>query len=182
MHIRAANFLAATSQEKWEMSKEDRPELFQIILDSNLPPEEKTVARIGSEGFAIMGAGGDTVARVIASTTFHVLSNPHVLTHLREELKEAIPNKSEIPSYKTLKELVWLFSFPLSNFISVILMNIQTSIIKEGLRIASPISSRLPMVPPTPLQYKEWTIPAKVSFPISSPIDLHSFRSQMKQN
>lgn len=113
MHTRAANFLAATSQEKWEMSKEDRPELFQIILDSNLPPEEKTVARIGSEGFAVIGAGGDTVARVIASTTFHILSNSHILVHLKEELKKAIPNKAEIPSYKNLKELVWLVGFML---------------------------------------------------------------------
>lgn len=124
MHKRAENFLAATSQEKWEMSKEDRPELFQIILDSNLPPEEKTVARIGSEGFAIIGAGGDTVARVIASTTFHILSNPHVLEHLKEELKKAIPNKSEIPDYKTLKELVWLVSLMLSHSRQGMLMRI----------------------------------------------------------
>ncbi|CAG8953030.1 hypothetical protein HYFRA_00003223 [Hymenoscyphus fraxineus] len=147
---RAADFLTATPHENQEVSKEDRPKLFQIILDSNLPPEEKTASRIGSEAFTILGAGGDTVARAIATTTFHILSNPHILQKLKQELKEAIPIKSEIPDYKSLKDLVWL-----------------TSIIKEGLRIASPVSSRLPLVPPTPLRYKKWTIPAKTPVSLS---------------
>ncbi|CAG8978292.1 hypothetical protein HYALB_00010291 [Hymenoscyphus albidus] len=147
---RAADFLTATPQEKPEVSKEDRQKLFQIIIDSNLPPEEKTASRIGSEAFTILGAGGDTVARAIATTTFHILSNPHVLRSLKQELKEAIPIKSEILDYRSLKDLVWL-----------------TSIIKEGLRIASPVSSRLPLVPPTPLRYKRWTIPAKTPISLS---------------
>ena len=58
-------------------------------------------------------------------------------------------------------------------------VNIQTAVIKEGLRISAPIVGRLPLVSPDmDLQYKEWTIPAGVSLPpFPPPLPIPPFAS-----
>lgn len=40
----------------------DRQSIFLELLKSDLPPEEKSEARLGSEATALIGAGGETTA------------------------------------------------------------------------------------------------------------------------
>ncbi|MCJ1244131.1 hypothetical protein MMC30_001329 [Trapelia coarctata] len=125
--------------------------VYDAIQNSSLPPHDKTVERMTQEITTLITAGGDTTARMIKNAVFHLLANPEVLARLREEIIQVMPEIHSTPSVKTLKELPWL-----------------TAIIKETLRISAVLTSRLPLVLPNDLQYKDWVIPAKT--PISDTI------------
>ena len=60
------------------------PTIFQEILSSDLPPEEKTPARLQDESVNLVGAGIHTVKWAVSITTFYVLSTPEILHHLSE--------------------------------------------------------------------------------------------------
>ncbi|KAF4613404.1 hypothetical protein G7Y89_g15483 [Cudoniella acicularis] len=70
-----------------EMSSIANPNIFQALLDSDLPPQEKTLNRLSQEAQSIVGAGADTTANALTITTFHLLSNPPVLQKLLAELE-----------------------------------------------------------------------------------------------
>ncbi|KAI9760261.1 MAG: hypothetical protein M4579_001775 [Chaenotheca gracillima] len=127
--------------------------VFHAILDSPLPPSEKTVARMGDEGFGLIAAGGDTAARILSTATFHLLSNPEALARLKEELRQLMPDPQQLPSVVRLEEAPWL-----------------NAVVKESLRIAGLVTSRLPLVSPKePLRYKNWVIPPGI--PVSMTIN-----------
>ena len=62
--------------------------IFKTILSShNLPPEDKQPQRIAQEGFVVLIAGGETIAQVLTSATFHLLTNKSTaLAKLKIEL------------------------------------------------------------------------------------------------
>lgn len=83
--------------------------MFHELLQSNLAPEELSVERLKHEAASITGAGIDTTKTTLALSTFHVLANPHVLEHLRRELKDAIPHANgAMPSVPELEKLPYL--------------------------------------------------------------------------
>jgi cytochrome P450 len=83
-------------------------------LDSNLPPEDKTVERLRQEGQLILGAGSDTVSNTLATTTFHLVDNAEKMLKLVEELEKAMPDPNEPAKLSLVEQLpylvsIWLF-------------------------------------------------------------------------
>lgn len=115
-----------------------------LFSSHHLSPADKSLSRLAEEAFVLIGAGTTTTAWALTVATYHVLSNPHILSTLRNELSSlasATPN-SQIPwsSYETL---------PYFN-----------AVINEGLRLSYGTSHRLARISPhEPLQYKEFVIP-----------------------
>jgi cytochrome P450 len=127
-------------------AKETHPTIFAELLESDLPPVEKSVARLGDEAQLMLGAGIETVGWTLAVTTFHVINNGAIFAKLRAELKEALPTTTTPLSCQKLERLPYL-----------------TACIQEGLRLAYAVTSRNPRISPDKVtKYKNWTIPAGI--------------------
>ena len=81
-------------------------------MNSDLPPQEKTVDRLNQEGFILILAGGDVSAINLAMMSYHLLANPEVLTMLVAELREAIPDLKSWPTWQELENLPILVGLP----------------------------------------------------------------------
>ncbi|KAF2871559.1 cytochrome P450 [Massariosphaeria phaeospora] len=139
--------LASRSEE----SKSPRT-IFQELRDSSLPPQEKTIERLMDEGLILVGAGGETTAQTLAGLTFHLLSNPDKLHKLTEELKQAIPDPQNPPSWQKLEQLPYL-----------------RATILEAHRVQAVITTRLIRIAPNEaLQFREWTIPPNTPVSMST--------------
>jgi cytochrome P450 len=64
--------------------------IFQDIIQSNLPPNEKDPARLSAEANLLQIAGTETTARTLAVLMFHLIDNPAVLNRLRTEIGSRI--------------------------------------------------------------------------------------------
>lgn len=88
-----------------------RNTIFQELLDSNLPSQEKTLGRLADEGEILIGAGSETTSMALSHISFYMLQNRAPLELLRAELREALPDpKTNIPWSKLeqLPYLVWI--------------------------------------------------------------------------
>ncbi|KAM3072433.1 hypothetical protein ACMFMG_009234 [Clarireedia jacksonii] len=152
-HVRdqAYTYVNSAQGEKSQDTKSQYT-LFDAICDSSLPSNEKSIERLTHEAFVVIVAGGETTARSLAFAMYHIHANPKVLQRLLEELTEAMPSTAVPPSLKILEKLPYL-----------------TAIIKETLRISAMVTSRLPLVCPEDLVYKQWVIPRKT--PVSMTIN-----------
>jgi cytochrome P450 len=82
--------------------------IFSELLNSDLPPEELSVKRLGEEANVILGAATETTKGALTVATFHLLNNPILHKKLREELVSAIPEKETILSFSELEKLPYL--------------------------------------------------------------------------
>ena len=110
----------------------------------NLPPQEKSLARLADECSILLIAGSETPAKALAIIYYHLMANPSKLLRLRAELKAAMRDFRQIPSQAILEKLPYL-----------------SAVIHEGLRLHGGIVARTQRLAPNPLQYKQWTIPAR---------------------
>ncbi|KAK1856234.1 cytochrome P450 [Colletotrichum chrysophilum] len=118
-------------------------DLMQAILSSNLPDSEKSYKRMAQEGFSVLTASGDTIARTLTAAIYHLLANPEYLGRLRDELDSVMPDPNTPVHLKSLENLTWFLA-----------------VIKESLRIAALITSRAVLQAPIEyLKYKDWIIP-----------------------
>lgn len=138
-----AEDVANTSAAGAEITLTKRPTIYDQILDSNLPAYEKQLDRLVEQGQEIMAGGSETTARALYVTTFFLLKNPEMIRQLRAELIGIMPHPSSEPAWAELERLPFF-----------------TAVIKEGIRHAGSFLSRQGRVSKTPIQYKEWTIPA----------------------
>jgi cytochrome P450 len=106
------------------------PIVFQELLDSNLSQEDKSLARLQSEGVLLISTGLDTVRTTLEIGTFHLLQQPRIMQKLREELLTVYPDPGDPPSLPVLERLPYL-----------------TAVIYESLRLSYGTASRLPRVP-----------------------------------
>ena len=54
-------------------------------------------------------AGTDTTSHTLVTAIWHLLDgSPHMVQRLKDELKEAIPDKEKIPDWATLEKLPYL--------------------------------------------------------------------------
>ena len=153
--------------------------VFQLILGSKtLPDKEKSHKRITEEAFDLLIPGGETTSRILTTATYHILANmDRVLPRLKAELSSLMVDRDTRPEVKDLEKLPWLVSVAVytCNCNKAFYIHtetaaaVQTAIIKESLRIAGLVTSRLPLISPIePLRYGAWEIPAGViSFPPS---------------
>ncbi|KAE8548914.1 hypothetical protein EYB25_009297 [Talaromyces marneffei] len=116
--------------------------IFHELLNSNLPEEEKSNARLGHEAQLIVAAGLITTSWALAVASFHIISNPDVSRNLRRELTSA--NFSvENADWHDLERLPYLHGC-----------------VREGIRLAHGVTTRNPrLTPDNDLKYDDWVIP-----------------------
>ncbi|KAK4505824.1 hypothetical protein PRZ48_003789 [Zasmidium cellare] len=135
----------------------EHPTIFHSLLQSDLPPAEKSNLRLAEEAQLILGAGIETTAWALCQSTYHILASPQIHSKLKSELRAAIPNPSA-PSafaYANLENLPYL-----------------RGCIKEGIRLGLSVSARNPRVLTDPLPWRDYVIPPGT--PISMTIaDVH---------
>lgn len=113
--------------------------LVHEIVQSRLPPSEKSLGRVFEEVSTTTGAGYETTAAVIRIAAFHIYSDPNILQRLRTELATAPAH-----DWKTLEQLPYL-----------------TAIIMEAMRLAPAIATRSARIAQDrDLVYADWRIPA----------------------
>lgn len=131
---------------KGKIEDNGHPIILRELLDSNLPTREKATDRLTSEIQQLIGAGVETVAWALTTIFFYVLDKPDTMERLRAELDEAIPDPTAPVKLVSLQRLPYL-----------------TAVVKEGLRLSTGVSVRLPRVSPAqPIKYKHWEIPAGI--------------------
>ncbi|GAW22252.1 hypothetical protein ANO14919_117880 [Xylariales sp. No.14919] len=148
--------------EEW--AAKNHPTIFHAILDSKLPPHEKTVERLTEEAQVLVMAGTLTTASTLELMVFWLLRQPETLQTLKNELRNVMPSVTDVGTVPlaTLEALPYL-----------------TAVIKEGLRLGYGVSTRLQRIDPDkPVVFtdkttgKEWTIPPKTSVGMTS-VQLH---------
>jgi cytochrome P450 len=132
------------------------PTIFHELLESNLPPQEKSLIRLDDEALGTIGAGVTTIAWALVNTSFHLISNPSILKKLQTELKAAIPDPTIEPDLPQLEKLPYL-----------------SACIQEGIRLSYGLAVRHARVSQDKAtKYKDWTVPAGT--PVSMTIvDVH---------
>jgi cytochrome P450 len=87
------------------------PTIFREILNSDLPPEEKSVDRLWHDAQIFNLAGSETTGWALSVITFYVLENPDILHRLKEELR-AIVEDGDVENTSTteLEKLPFLVS------------------------------------------------------------------------
>lgn len=88
------NSIISSQGNEEERKKFAHPTFFHDILESGLPPEEKSAERLAQEIQVVVGAGGETVAKMLSWTTYYLLENPEKLEKLREELDRLDPSRA----------------------------------------------------------------------------------------
>jgi cytochrome P450 len=84
----------------------------------------------------------ETTAQTLTKTFYHIIENPDVLSRLRVELEQAMPDTMQMPSLATLQNLPYL-----------------NAVVDEGVRISFPVPARSPRIfEDRVLQYEKWTI------------------------
>jgi cytochrome P450 len=131
--------------------KSSIPTVFQELLNSDLPPQEKETLRLQDEAQLVVAAGVTTTGWALSVASFHIINNPSIFSRLRKELNEAIPDPSQPLSWTELEKLPYL-----------------TGCVREAVRLSYGVTTRNPRILSKPLQYKDRTIPART--PISMTI------------
>lgn len=121
------------------------------ILNSSLPPEEKTVWRVTRESSGVTLAGTVTTGSALTVMVYHLLAQPEKAEKLREELKEAYRKYGKPPTYQELKDLPYLVRTPTLRGWKIrhqlTFMPSQAGVISEGLRMDG-VAGRLPRYDP----------------------------------
>jgi cytochrome P450 len=77
--------------------------VFMEILVSKIPAAQATKIRLKNEAVSVIGAGFETTRWALTVASYHILSNPHVLKRLHEELEEAMPDPDKTGMGSTLE-------------------------------------------------------------------------------
>ncbi|RHZ58049.1 hypothetical protein CDV55_105466 [Aspergillus turcosus] len=117
----------------------DSVNIFEDILRSDLPPQNKSKTRLAQEMQVLVSAGSETTAKAITYILFYLLNDPTTLEKLKAELETVGPD----PSLIQLEQLPYL-----------------TGVMLEGIRLSYGVSARLPRIAPyNALKFRDWTIP-----------------------
>ncbi|KAL9104891.1 MAG: hypothetical protein Q9163_000208 [Psora crenata] len=140
----------------------DSRTVFDEILDSKLSEEDKKPLRLLQEAQNFSIAGTETTSWILSIMTVHLLSNPRVLTHLRTELKAALPDVSAPLSIKGIEQLPYL-----------------SAVITEGFRLALGTSQRQTRISPNEVMTfndgkKQWHISPGTPVGIAAPLIHHN--------
>jgi cytochrome P450 len=82
--------------------------IFHEVLESDIPPQEKSVVRLGEEAQTVLAAGLETTAWALTTGSFYIINNPEVFKRLRAELKEALPDPKGSLDWLQLEKLPYL--------------------------------------------------------------------------
>src|ERR1700742_1880282 len=92
---------------------------FPTVFDAWAKPNEKrtwtpTMKQMTADAFTFHGAGTDTTAHTLMTTTWHLINNKECFNKLREEVREVIPepDSEQLVSVNVLENLPYLVSLP----------------------------------------------------------------------
>ncbi|KAL8920789.1 MAG: hypothetical protein Q9172_004360, partial [Xanthocarpia lactea] len=123
--------------------------VFGSLLESDLPPPEKSVQRMTGEGVSLFAAGTETVSWALTVITYHLLNQPALLSKLTAEVHQAIGDDhnvgaepGQVPSWAALEKRTYLHA-----------------VIHEGLRLSYGVASRTSRIATGEdlLYHGEWT-------------------------
>lgn len=78
------------------------------MLDSDLPPKEKTIDRLWHDAQTFNIAGVETTSWILANCTYCLIANPMMLGRLREGLTDVVSVKIDKISTSDLERLPFL--------------------------------------------------------------------------
>lgn len=119
----------AKAEKEAGVMKEGRT-IFGSLLESDLPPNEKSVQRLTDEATSLFAAGTETISWALAVITYHVLSKPELLEKLTAEVAQVVDSSGELPSWAALEQVPYL-----------------GGVIYEGLRLSYGVASRTSRIP-----------------------------------
>jgi cytochrome P450 len=125
--------------------------IFQEIIDSKLPDEDKSQQRLADEAQVVIGGGVETTSFALTVGVFHIITTPHIYERLHADLVAAFPNRSTL-------ELTQLEQIPYLK-----------ACILESTRLSYGISARNPRTHDKPMPYKGYVIPARTNIAMSVP-------------
>ncbi|KAF4629085.1 hypothetical protein G7Y89_g9065 [Cudoniella acicularis] len=129
---------------------------YELRDNQNLPPSEKSLNRLKSEGVLLIMAGTESTSKSLTITHFYLLHHEHVLARVRAEL-QSIPHPA---SWLELQKLPYL-----------------SGCIAEGNRLSFGVTSRMRRVAPDEtLEYKQYRIPPGTPFSQST-LSVHTDES-----
>ncbi|KFY39939.1 hypothetical protein V494_03739 [Pseudogymnoascus sp. VKM F-4513 (FW-928)] len=125
----------------------DHRTIFYEIINSDLPPKEKSDARLAQDGQTVIIAGTLTTAWALCIGVFYLLSQPETLKKLKEELRTVLKGPSSSVTLATLEQLPYL-----------------TGCVQEAIRLSYGVCGRLQRIAPDEtLAFndgkKDWYIP-----------------------
>lgn len=84
--------------------------MFASLLEqqSSLSPSERLPLDLGQEAKLIVAAGSENIARACTVGSFHILANAHIRERLHLELRAAIPDTTNMPTWDALTRLPYL--------------------------------------------------------------------------
>lgn len=92
------------------VSNNEEMGIFETILRSDLPPEEKATSRLAQEAGLILSAGTETTGWILSFIVYSLLSDHKVLERLTKELRTKMEGSSYIPPLSGLQSLPYLIS------------------------------------------------------------------------
>ncbi|KAF2847374.1 cytochrome P450 [Plenodomus tracheiphilus IPT5] len=158
----AAKSLLKFKRDQWDLigrtlrgesmkSNDAKRTIFQEILSSKLPAQDKTHQRLADEAQIVIGGGVETTAFSLSIATFHIINTPRIYERLHKELVEKFPNRAQLDLF-TLEGMPYL-----------------KAIITEAVRLSYGLSARNPRTHGGPIQYGEWVIPARTCISMTIP-------------
>lgn len=124
------NHVKKAKAEKEAGTMKEGRTIFGSLLESDLPPSEKSVQRLTDEATSLFAAGTETISWALAVITYHTLSKPEILERLTAEIAQVVDSSGELPSWAALERLPYL-----------------GAVIYEGLRLSYGVASRTSRIP-----------------------------------
>lgn len=133
-----------------------RPSIFETLLDSDLPPFDKSVARLVDDAQTIVGAGSTTTSLALSLATYFLVSDARMEARLTEELTRAMPSPNTSLPLHELEQLPYL-----------------SATVLEALRISYGVSHRLQRIcPDQPITYASYALPPGTPVSMTA-VDIH---------
>lgn len=131
-----------------DLQQDRTPSIFQELLNSDVPAEEKSITRLTDEGITLLGAGTHTTSHVLSATVYHILANPNILQTIQKGLQEVMSQDSSAKALLNRLEHLPLFA----------------ASITEGFRLSNVASHRnVRIATDRSLRFQNWTIPPGVA-------------------
>lgn len=133
------------AQVDLDMGLDNGTTVFGSLLQSDLPPNEKSLQRLTEEGFSLFAAGTETVSWALTVITYHLLAKPAMLEKLAAEVSQVVDSSGQLPPWAALEKLPYL-----------------GAVIHEGLRLSYGLASRTSRIATAEdLVYRgDWTLRA----------------------
>ena len=120
-----------------------KPSIFETLLDSDLPPIDKSVSRLTEDAQTLVGAGSITASLSLALATYYIVCDEKIRGQLMGELTQTIPDPCQPPPLVELEKLPYL-----------------AATVLETLRISYGVSHRLQRVcPDQAIRYQDYVLP-----------------------